>query len=262
MRVFCVPVIPLIVCSLCFCGCDSAGVSDDNQTEVDECTPGADPVRDSEFVQLYDTSVEPQRSVVGLHFFQTITSFTGANCDRADSTAIALLVSTYGSVWETSTFSFAAEFRAGDVGWSYENAVEDVLPLDEVELGVVAREPTLLSEGTLTAGFTSSVEYSEPEMPTFKLTNGACGHVVFREHLGTDLDSAVSVIKSREVAMGGGNLSFELVALEVEDRLGSIPATSFFGVRVLDADTGRSLRSLFHVASTSGDMYILAWCPD
>lgn len=103
-----------------------------------------------------------------------------------------------------------------------------------------------------------------PEDPrAYRITDGACGDVVFVENLGTDSASAVQTVEARKAEeYGQGAVTLEAYRLEVVDQHGNVPEPKFCALRVLDAQTGSLVHSVSEVITTEGDLFSLRWCPD
>lgn len=97
----------------------------------------------------------------------------------------------------------------------------------------------------------------------YRITEGACGDVVFAESIGADSASAFEVVEARKIEeYGAGEVRLEAYALEVVDEQGNVPAPRFYALRVLQAGTGVHVHSVFEVITTEGDLFHLRWCPD
>ncbi len=98
---------------------------------------------------------------------------------------------------------------------------------------------------------------------TYRVTEGACGDVVFVERIGSDATSAFETIEAQKVDQWGrDNVRIEAYALDVVDADGNVPTRSFYALRVLNADTGTHLHSVSEVITSDGDLFRLMWCPD
>ena len=97
----------------------------------------------------------------------------------------------------------------------------------------------------------------------YRITDGACGVVVFVENLGADSATAVEMVEARKAnAYGQGEIVLEAHALEVVDEHGTVPEPDFYALRVLEAGTGVLVHSVTDVITTDGDLFGLQWCPD
>lgn len=233
----------------------------DSTRTVEDCVGEPKAPQIAEFIEVFDETRQPRQDVAQLEFYQDITAFAGVNCQRPDSSSTTLFVDAY-SLWKSVSMSFNIEFVVNELIWSYNGVIVEQLPLQSVNIGIISADSTPLDNGTLSGVLTSPVVYSEPEEPTYKVTQGACGHVAFREHLASNLEAAISIIQAREIdRRPEANLAFERSKLEVVDQFGAIPVTEFWRFWV-DPDTGSSLQSMSNVVSSNGDGYWLAWCPD
>lgn len=107
----------------------------------------------------------------------------------------------------------------------------------------------------------SPVGVDGPE--TFRVTEGACGDVVFVENLGRDLASAIEALEERKIEqLGVGQVVLDTYRLDVVDRNGMTPTEEFYAVRVLNADTRLLAHSVVEVLTSDGDLFHLEWCPD
>ena len=97
----------------------------------------------------------------------------------------------------------------------------------------------------------------------YRVTEGACGEIVFVEHLAADFDAALQLIEAQKVERyGRDNVALEVRELGVADANGQPPRATFFAVHVLSADSGTHLHSVSEVISSDGDLFNLLWCPD
>ena len=104
----------------------------------------------------------------------------------------------------------------------------------------------------------------------YQVTKGACGRVVLDERIGADYTSAFKTIEAREVESFNkycpdppcNKIRLEAFELEVADEKGVAPAAKFFGLKVLDQDSGSLLHSVSEVITSSGYLYRLEWCLD
>lgn len=104
---------------------------------------------------------------------------------------------------------------------------------------------------------------SHQHAPTYRVTDGACGEIVFEEHLAADFDSAIQLIEAQKVEQyGRENVSLEVHELGVVDSNGETPGAEFYAVHVLSAESGTHLHSVSEVVSSNGDLFRLMWCPD
>ena len=104
---------------------------------------------------------------------------------------------------------------------------------------------------------------SQQHALTYRVTDGACGEIVFEENLAADLDAAIQLIEAQKVEQyGRENVSLEVRELGVVDSNGETPRAGFYAVHVLDAESGTHLHSVSEVISSSGELYHLLWCPD
>ena len=112
------------------------------------------------------------------------------------------------------------------------------------------------------SGVTGEEEPAAEEPATYRITEGACGRVVFEERIGTDSTSAVTTVRQRKIEwFGHTNFTIESTRLEVEDMDGTIPEEKFYGLHILDEDS-LHLHSVSEVITDTGDLYLLKWCPD
>ena len=97
----------------------------------------------------------------------------------------------------------------------------------------------------------------------YRITDGACGEIVFVENLADDFDSAFQMIEAQKVEeYGRENVTLEVRELGVVDSQGETPRAEFYAVHVLSADNGTHLHSVSEVISSDGDLFHLVWCPD
>lgn len=105
--------------------------------------------------------------------------------------------------------------------------------------------------------------HSAEESLTYRVTDGACGDVVFVERIGIDSTSAFKTIEARKIDQyGRDDVRIEAYPLEVVDMDGNVPDPEFYGLRVLDVDTRTLLHSVSEVITSEGDLFNLMWCPD
>lgn len=101
------------------------------------------------------------------------------------------------------------------------------------------------------------------EPRVYRITDGACGDVVFVESLGVDSASAFDTVEARKTEeYGQGDIMLEAYALEVVDERGNVPEPDFYALRVLEAGTEMLVHSVSDVITTEGDLFGLRWCPD
>jgi len=96
--------------------------------------------------------------------------------------------------------------------------------------------------------------------PTYRVTAGPCGHLVFVENVGADSAAAVDAMWAR-TAEKHGEITLELRRLEVVDRHGNVPEARFYALYFRDAESGHFV-SASYVITTEGDLFRLQWCPD
>lgn len=109
----------------------------------------------------------------------------------------------------------------------------------------------------------SGSEAPSEEPKTYRVTEGACGAVVFVESIGSDSSSAAKTVEEQEFKRHGhNNVVLEAHSLEVVDKDGVAPEDEFYAIRVLNTETGLSVHSVSDVITSEGDLYNLLWCPD
>lgn len=100
-------------------------------------------------------------------------------------------------------------------------------------------------------------------VPSYTITAGACGKVIFAENLGADSASAVQAVEARKAARyRPGKVALEATSLEVVDRHGNAPEPKFYALHVLAMETGSLEESVSDVITTKGDLFMLQWCSD
>lgn len=103
----------------------------------------------------------------------------------------------------------------------------------------------------------------QPGIPIYDIVEGACGRVLFDEHVGPDSAAVLAEVRRRKVEeFGEGGFVLDLLPLSVVDDDGVAPEERFYGVEVLDPAGGTHLHSVHEVLTTRGDLFILSWCPD
>ncbi|MDP2885370.1 MAG: hypothetical protein Q8P51_10160 [Ignavibacteria bacterium] len=116
----------------------------------------------------------------------------------------------------------------------------------------------------------SNIVEERDEQLSYRVAKGACGRVVFDERIGTGYTSAFKTIEERKVEAFEKycpeapchRIRLEPFELEVVDEKGVAPAAKFFGLKVLDRETGSLLHSVSEVITTDGDLFQLQWCLD
>ncbi len=109
-----------------------------------------------------------------------------------------------------------------------------------------------------------------PSPPEYKITQGACGSVLYRENLAATLEIAFDSLKTRKVeeyskycpAAPCYNVELDYFKIEVVDQDSVTPSEQFYAVRVLDKATGMQVQSVSDVITTKGNLFTILWCPD
>lgn len=99
--------------------------------------------------------------------------------------------------------------------------------------------------------------------PSYTITAGACGKLVFHENLGADSASAIQKFEARTTTKyGAGRFTLEPQLLEVVDRHGNVPEPRFYALQLINHETGAIEYSPVDVITTGGDLFRLVWCLD
>ena len=109
-----------------------------------------------------------------------------------------------------------------------------------------------------------------PNPKEYKITQGACGSVVYREALAANFEAAfdsLQTMKAQEYskycpAAPCYEIALEYYEIGVLDEDSVTPSEQFFAIRVLDKKTQMQVQSVSDVITSNGNLYAIHWCPD
>ena len=97
---------------------------------------------------------------------------------------------------------------------------------------------------------------------TYKITNGACGKLVYVRKVAPTYDEAVAILKTAKEKQWRKTLNVVPNELTIEKSDKVAPTTKFFALEFITQKGNETIHSWSEVVSTDGELYQLDWCPD
>jgi hypothetical protein len=111
---------------------------------------------------------------------------------------------------------------------------------------------------------------SNKNQTQYRITQGACGSVIYQEKIGTNFESAYNELEKRETEYFSKycpdepcyDVELDYYQIKVVDENNIIPREQFFAIRVLNKHTNMLLHSVSEVITNNGNLYKISWCLD
>ena len=104
----------------------------------------------------------------------------------------------------------------------------------------------------------------------YKITNGACGSVIYQEKIGINFETAYNVLEKQKTEEFSKycpdapcyEIELDYYKIDVVDENNITPSEQFYAIQVLDKSTKMLVHSVSEVITDRGNLYKISWCPD